>query len=82
MSLFSDYVIKSRIEDGSLLVEPFDPSRVQPASLDLTLGRDFIQYVASDEPIDPEKPESLDRFSADSLILYPLPRGLRLGNHR
>lgn len=69
--MLSDYVIRSRIEEGWLIVDPFDPSHVQPASIDLTLGRNFIKYTASDEPIDPEKPEPLDRFSTDSLVLYP-----------
>lgn len=69
--MFSDHVIKSRIEEGGLIVHPFDHSHIQPASIDLTLGRDFIKYTASDEFIDPENPEPLYSFSADVLIIRP-----------
>jgi len=70
--MFTDRTIKSQIEGGGLFVHPFDPSLVQPASIDLTLGEDFIQYFDGD-PIDPENPSEndLDRFSTNRLILYP-----------
>lgn len=70
--MFSDNLIQAKLEGGGLSVHPFDASRVQPASLDLTLGRDFIQYIPSDDPIDPEKPdEQFERFTRNEVTLYP-----------
>lgn len=71
--MYSDNLIQAKLEGGGLSVHPFDASLVQPASVDLTLGRDFLQYEPSDQPLDPEKPDDadLERFSADELTLYP-----------
>ena len=46
MSILPDHLITSLCRPGVLypLVEPFDPERVQPASIDLTLGNEFITF--------------------------------------
>lgn len=59
------------------LVSPFDPARVNPASIDLTLGKDFvnlsteeIRYRGEDWPYTvPAKPG--ERFEADIVVLEP-----------
>lgn len=42
----SDTGIKHAIKTGGLVIEPYDESRVQPASYDLTLDRFFKRYPA------------------------------------
>jgi dCTP deaminase len=43
--VLADVDIRSRIENGSIGVEPYDETNVEPASLDLTLGDDFVKLV-------------------------------------
>ena len=42
--ILSDRTIKKRLKTGEISIEPFDPSRLQPASYDVTLGRDFLIF--------------------------------------
>jgi dCTP deaminase len=42
MSGLSDRSIREQIEQGRLKVEPYDPSLVQPASIDMRLDRFFL----------------------------------------
>ena len=71
--MFSDHQIKSKIEKKYISISPYDATLVQPASVDLRLGSEFIKYNRSSEPIDPEAPDESVRtsFSVDRLILYP-----------
>lgn len=41
MSVMCDWEIKKAIESGNLLIEPFDESLINPASLDFRLGSKF-----------------------------------------
>ncbi len=51
MAVLTRDVIMQEIESGRLLIEPFDPDCVGPASIDLSLG-DTIRIIrASDTPI-------------------------------
>lgn len=43
--LLSDRDILKEIQHGGLLLDPFDPERVQPASVDVTLGPEFRVFV-------------------------------------
>lgn len=43
----SDIDIKKAIETQEITLEPFDPSRLQPASYDILLGNRFIENDAS-----------------------------------
>ncbi len=45
--------------DGSLKVTPFDPKRVQPASIDLTLGDEFAEWATSGKTIDLDDPSAV-----------------------
>lgn len=37
----SDTDIKKGVKDGSIVIRPFDPTRLQPVSYDVTLGNEF-----------------------------------------
>ena len=41
VSVLSDGTIKALVEAGEIVMRPWDPARVQPASVDLTLGDSF-----------------------------------------
>lgn len=70
--MFADHQIRSKIEFGYITVFPYDPLLVQPASLDMRLGSEFMHYGRNSEPLDPEKPdENLKSFSSDKLVIYP-----------
>src|SRR3954451_14051122 len=40
-SVLSDGTIRRLVEEGRIKIEPWDPAMVQPASVDLRLGRTF-----------------------------------------
>ncbi len=75
--LLSDATIAEMIEAGDLVIRPWRPERVQPASVDLTLGRRFKVIDRSSRPyIDPEDiPEDLyrevDVEEDDQFIMHP-----------
>ena len=39
--ILSDRTIREAVEAGRIVIEPFDPAKVQPSSVDLTLDRHF-----------------------------------------
>ncbi len=43
----SDVDIKKAVKDGEITLQPFDPSRLQPASYDILLGNKFVENDAS-----------------------------------
>jgi len=71
--MLADHQIKFEIENsGDIYLTPYDPALVQPASIDLRLGSEFICYRRTSEPVDPEVPEKLEKFTvSEKLILYP-----------
>ena len=48
-----DWQIRDRIGRGFLSIDPFDPSLIQPNSIDIRLGDHFIWYKQGDAVIDP-----------------------------
>ena len=40
-SVLSDATIREMIESGRIVIDPFDPSMIQPASVDIRLGSSF-----------------------------------------
>ena len=40
-SVLSDATIRELIESGRIVIDPFDPSMIQPASVDIRLGNSF-----------------------------------------
>jgi dCTP deaminase len=48
--ILSDRTIKEELAAGRLLIEPFDPSLVQPSSVDLRLSRRFLVFRNTQKP--------------------------------
>jgi dCTP deaminase len=79
--ILSDADIRDRLEDGSLVVEPLaDPElQIQPASVDLRLGREFLEFEnANISCIHPESEREVDEYvrevvvdEADDYVLHP-----------
>lgn len=51
-----DHQIERAINTGRLIIDPWTPSMLQPASIDLHLDRFFRMYRGSDTTSDPKKP--------------------------
>jgi len=47
----SDKDIRRALEDGRLAIEPLDPARIGPISVDLTLGPTFLYFQHSQLPL-------------------------------
>ncbi len=58
--ILSDETLRRMIAEGSIVVEPLEPFQVQPASIDLRLGRQFLKI---DE-------NSLEALSLDAELPY------------
>ncbi len=48
--IFSDRDLRALIDDGKLIIEPFDPRSVQPSSIDLRVGNQFRVFANSRYP--------------------------------
>ncbi|MFB6103495.1 MAG: dCTP deaminase [Halobacteriaceae archaeon] len=69
--ILSDRDIRRRLEDGSLVVEPLaDPDlQIQPASIDLRLGREFLEFRRSNIPsIHPDSEREVDEYVEETVI--------------
>lgn len=44
--VLSDYTIREEIEQGRLVIDPFDDKLVQPAGYDVRLGKEFLTYLS------------------------------------
>jgi dCTP deaminase len=44
MTILSDGAIRARLNAGDLRLDPFDPAMIQPASIDVRLGSDFVAF--------------------------------------
>lgn len=76
MTHLSDISIKTMVADGTLGIDPFDVTFVQPASFDCRLGQDFVRMIQSDDPIDPLRDdtvrwERLTLPSGEPVMLQP-----------
>ncbi len=57
--IFSDKSIREAIDGGSIVIDPFEPSYVQPSSVDLRVGNGFRVFVNHRySEIDPRSPQS------------------------
>ena len=52
--IFSDRTIREAIEDGRIEVDPFEPSFVQPSSIDLRVDR-FFRVLNAPESFSPSR---------------------------
>ena len=74
----SDLDIKAALETGSITIDNFDESRLQPASYDVLLGYEFLIFNKHKiNSIDPRKPisEAMEKITLksidDSFVLHP-----------
>jgi dCTP deaminase len=76
-SVLSDGTIRRLVEDGTIVIDPWDPSLLQPASVDLRLGssfRVFHNYRASaidlrEPPGNLTEPHSVE--SGEPFVIHP-----------
>jgi dCTP deaminase len=69
--ILSDADIVSRLEEGDLVVEPLDdPSlQIQPASVDLRLGREFLEFQRTNIPcIHPGSEREVEEYVTESVV--------------
>ncbi|MCD2198566.1 MULTISPECIES: dCTP deaminase [unclassified Halobacterium] len=79
--ILSDRDILSRLQEGDLVVEPLDDIdlQVQPASVDVRLGRRFLEFERANVPcIHPNREEEVEDYvtetvveDGDEFILHP-----------
>ncbi len=69
--ILSDRDIRERLEAGSLVIEPLDDPelQIQPASVDLRLGREFLEFKQSTIPyINPDSPAQVDKYTQRTVV--------------
>ena len=79
--ILSDADILHRLEQGDLVIEPLDDPdiQIQPASVDLRLGREFLEFQHANIPcIHPNSENEVDEYveetvvdEGDEFILHP-----------
>ncbi|ELY50809.1 dCTP deaminase [Natronococcus jeotgali] len=79
--ILSDADILRRLEDGDLVVDPLDDPelQIQPASVDLRLGREFLEFQRTNiSCIHPDAEHEVDEYvtetvvdDGDDFILHP-----------
>jgi len=75
--VLSDRTIRTEIEQGRIVIDPFDPSLVQPASVDVRVDRRFRVFHNARHPyIDVRKPmedltELVEMGGDEPFILHP-----------
>lgn len=75
--ILSDHTIREQVEAGRIVIDPFDPSCVQPSSVDLHLDSFFRVFVNHHTPyIDVRKPQDeltqlLEIDRDDAFMLHP-----------
>ncbi len=69
--ILSDGDIKRRLEEGDLVIEPLDDPelQIQPASVDLRLGREFLEFQRTNIPcIHPESEGEVEDYVSETLV--------------
>ena len=69
--ILSDRDIRSRLEDGDLVVEPLeDPDlQIQPASIDVRLGQEFLEFRRTNIPsIHPQETQEVGDYVSETVI--------------
>jgi dCTP deaminase len=79
--ILSDADIRRRLDSGDLVVEPIDEPdlQIQPASIDLRLGEEFLEFQRTNIPcIHPDSEGEVDSYvtetvveEGDEFILHP-----------
>ena len=77
MSVLSDGTIRRLVEDGRIQIEPWDPVMLQPASVDLRLGRSFRVFhnhrIGAIDLADPPRAltEHVEVAERESFVIHP-----------
>ncbi|QLH81874.1 dCTP deaminase [Halosimplex pelagicum] len=69
--ILSDADILRRLEEGDLVVEPLDDPdiQIQPASVDLRLGREFLEFQHANIPcIHPTSEREVDEYVEETVV--------------
>jgi dCTP deaminase len=69
--ILSDADILRRLEAGDLVIEPLDDIdlQVQPASVDLRLGREFLEFQRTNIPcIHPNSEDEVDDYVSETVV--------------
>ncbi|WP_324756790.1 dCTP deaminase [Haloarcula montana] len=69
--ILSDADILRRLEDGDLVVEPLDDPdiQIQPASIDLRLGREFLEFQHANIPcIHPNSEQEVADYVEETVV--------------
>lgn len=72
--LLSDKTIKKLVEQGELIIRPFNPEHLGGSSLDLTLSRESLTFNGRQKPfIDPKEHTKMNRIHIDEggIFLQP-----------
>lgn len=75
--VLSDRDIRARVQEGRILIDPFDPARVQPSSVDLHIDKEFLVFHNARRPyIDPREPmddltERIVIEAPERFVLHP-----------
>jgi deoxycytidine triphosphate deaminase len=77
VSVLSDGTIRRLVEEGRIRIDPWDPGMLQPASVDLRLGRSFRVFenhkVSAIDLADPPSglTEKVEIGAAESFVIHP-----------
>jgi dCTP deaminase len=69
--ILSDTDLLGRLRDGDLVVEPLDDVdlQVQPASVDVRLGREFLEFQRANIPcIHPNSEAEIDEYVSETVV--------------
>jgi dCTP deaminase len=69
--ILSDRDILQRLEEGDLVVEPLDDPdiQIQPASVDLRLGREFLEFQRTNIPcIHPNSEREVEEYVDETIV--------------
>ena len=69
--ILSDADILDRLADGDLVVDPLDDPdlQIQPASVDLRLGREFLEFQRTNIPcIHPNSEREVDEYVSETIV--------------
>ena len=69
--ILSDVDIRRRLDEGDLVIEPLDEPdlQIQPASVDLRLGREFLEFQRTNIPcIHPNSEQEIDEYVSETVV--------------
>lgn len=70
--ILSDQDIKAKLASETLVINPLDPLQIQPASIDLTLGNEFLLSDHQlDKVISMEYPGKYKKIKTEKFIIEP-----------